>query len=251
MKYHAVGAVILASLACGACGAQSGPLDAGVDAGIDAPAVFWDAGCAFDGCDAGMDASTDAGADAWISMPYDGSVPACAEEYYDGIVTFPDGTTHAACSLSGDEGIVVHWDPLAWCDEGIGGAGGISASGSDVSWSVGPGWERIDPLYRGAWYSPTGPVTLTVRYAPTSAPPSECLPGLPLSCDFTAHGCAFELTRAAVADGEIIQGHMLAPCEMRSTDDYTNPWQPTLTSFRFRTHLSGLDHDAGPCVPFP
>lgn len=66
-----------------------------------------------------------------------------------------------------------------------------------------------------------------------------------------AKGCDFELSEAAGADGDMVEGRLTAPCEMRSTD-YENPWRPTLTAFRFRTHLSGFQApDAGACVPFP
>jgi hypothetical protein len=173
------------------------------------------------------------------STATDAGTSFCADEFYEGTVTFPDGTTHQACSPAAPDGIVMRWTPVAPCGAEISSAVGGSAGG-DVTWFVGPGWERIDPLYRGNWVAPIGPVKLEVVYTPTAAPPSQCVPGEPLSCEVRAYGCEFELTQAAVVDGDMIEGHLTAPCNMRVVGDYTNPWQPTLTSFRFRTHLSGL-----------
>jgi hypothetical protein len=168
----------------------------------------------------------------------DASVAACADEFYEGTVTFPDGTTHQACSPAAPGGIVIRWTPVSPCGASPSAVGG--SAGSDVTWFVAPGWENVDPLYRGNWVAPIGPVKLEILYTPTAAPPSQCVPGEPLSCEVRAYGCEFEVTQAAVVDGDMIEGHLTAPCNMRVVGDYTNPWQPTLTSFRFRAHLSGL-----------
>ena len=159
--------------------------------------------------------------------------PVCPYEFFEGSVTFPSGTTHQACSPSGPEGIAVVFSLITPCS--VANAVGTSSGGE---WSVASGWEAADPLRRGDWFARLGPTKISVSYAPTAAPPSTCVPGDPLSCDLNAYGCDFELTDAANAFGDVVEGHLIAPCEMRVAGDYINPWRPTLTSMRFRARLN-------------
>jgi hypothetical protein len=141
-----------------------------------------------------------------------------------------------------------HTLPIVACVTGLIGARGSSRGDT---WTITTGWERTDPEWRGDWFQTAGPAKLEVDYEPAAAPPEQCRPGDPLNCGLRAFGCDFELTQAASAERDNVEARLTAPCEMRSSP-FDDPWRPTLTSFRFRTHVTNYDPpDAGPCVPFP
>jgi hypothetical protein len=170
-------------------------------------------------------------------------VSACAEEYYEGSVTFPDGATHSACSPARPEGMSIRFaDPV---DCRVLNAVGDGA-GAEAAWTVGG---------EGEWFTTTGPKeNMFLSYDPNaSLHPSFCVSGDPLYCDFHRNDCRFEVTRAGHAPGDVVEGRLLGSCTMY---DPLNPppgtWTPVVTSLRFRVHLStAVINDAGATCAYP
>jgi len=183
-------------------------------------------------------------ADSSAATPPDAGIEAsdgaCAAEFFQGTVQFPDGTMHEACSPANADGILVNFVPLAFCETGVGSALGVS-DGGDAAWTI---WGR------GDWYARAGTSMLNASYSPTPPTESRCPPGDLVSCTPRSDDlCEFEVISAAEGPGDIVEARLVSPCVLQ---EYATPitWQPVLTSMRFRAHLTYASVDAGlPCTP--
>lgn len=161
----------------------------------------------------------------------------CADEFYEGTVIFPDGTTHHACSPARSEGIAISFvNPLDCRVQAAVGAG----DGTEAGWEVGAASE---------WFNTSGSKDVNVVYQPNNTlHPSFCPLG-PSYCAFRNAACRFEVTRAASAVGDMVEGHLIAPCVLLAPPDVP---APTITSMRFRAHLSAqVVNDAGATCAYP
>lgn len=202
------------------------------------PAVGLLAGLVAYGCGDGGATAPDASSDA-SAPPADASDGACAAEFFQGTVQFPDGTTHEACSPASADGIVVNFVRLASCETGVGSAFGVSDDG-DAAWSISG---------RGDWYARAGTSMFDFSYSPTPPTESRCPPGDLVNCAPRSDRCEFEVIGAAEGPGDIVEARLVSPCMLQ---EYLTPstWQPVLTSMRFRAHLTYNSVDAGlPCTP--
>jgi len=164
----------------------------------------------------------------------------CAEEFYEGSVTFPGGTTQTACGPARPAGsYLVFVDP--WTCRVLSGAG--------AGESVEAGWGVEGD---GDWFGSLGPKELWLYYAPGTDTATRCPPGLPpASCNYR-RTCQFEVTRAARALGEVVEGHLTAPCTMPDPSDIAGTFTPIVTAMRFRVHISALPaNDAGAMCTYP
>ena len=167
--------------------------------------------------------------------------PGCADEFYEAVVTFPNGTSHTFCGPASADGIAIVFDtPLRGCR--VLGAYGDTTT-PEASLGVGGNAE---------WISDTGRKELVVTYDPHMMHAERCPPGLPPgSCVFRNNACALEVSRAARSAGDIVEGRLAAPC--RLGDPVGGSWNPVVTSMRFRAHLSDtrVINDAGETCTFP
>ena len=164
------------------------------------------------------------------AAPIDASteIDACIGEFFDGVVAFSDGTTQQACARAATRGFVVNRSPILPCPAVAVAATGYS-SDAGPTWTVGS---------RGGWFGRVGPAVLSVRYAP----------GALGDRSFASDGCEFDVTAAALRDGEMVEASLTAPCTLRRTSTSGGPPELVLTSMRFRAHLSDFDlYDGGPC----
>ena len=170
------------------------------------------------------------------------SSSACADEYFEGTVTFPDGTSDTACSPARAEGFGISFSPSPVCTIVAGGGGGDSAA---ASWNV---------AGHGDWFTRVGRADLELFYSPNGATSTRCPVGLPPSmCDYHQPACQFEVTRAAGSDGDILEGRLVSPCTMPDpSDPVAGGWTPVVTSMRFRVHVAArMDSDAGVACSYP
>ena len=159
---------------------------------------------------------------------------------------FPDGTTHDACAPASDEGVQLGFSDEFSCRVTVGYARG---NGDEARWEVGGDLVSGD----SEWFATTGRHELILFYAPNALPSSRCPPGYPsTNCPFYRPGCQFEITRAAHALGDVVEGHLVAPCTLPSPSATDSSWTPVVESMRFRAHLSARDvNDMGATCGYP
>ena len=176
--------------------------------------------------------SSDLGAPIDLGLPFECGVG----EFYEGSVMFPDGAMHYACSPAWPQGIAVTFTDAFTCR--VLAANGAS-NGVEAGWSIGAD---------GDWFSTLGSKGLWVVYQPSFTLHASFCPLGVSNCAFRKI-CQFEIAQAAHASGEVTEAHLTAPCLL---DAPTGVPQPTLTSMRFRAHLSAqVVNDAGAMCAYP
>ena len=88
----------------------------------------------------------------------------CADEFYEGIATYPDGSVHQFCAPARADGIFLIFEDSFRCRIRSAGGTGYTREGA---WEVGGDYQ---------WLDTTGSKELNVGYQPSFDAPSELLP---------------------------------------------------------------------------
>ncbi|MBK8170524.1 MAG: hypothetical protein IPK60_09280 [Sandaracinaceae bacterium] len=172
---------------------------------------------------------------------------ACGEEYVRATIAIPGHESKEYCLPNAVfRNQVEHQGPFCHT------SGGSLTEGSIES-------VRIEVAGGGPWFTrrevnPAGGFGFAAT-AGVEVPDDFCGPDAARCIYENRATCSFEITQPARADGEIVEGHLTAPCDLNGGSHFGEPFFPTVTAADFRAHVVTIvdtSPDAGiPCMYFP
>ncbi|MBK8170720.1 MAG: hypothetical protein IPK60_10325 [Sandaracinaceae bacterium] len=172
---------------------------------------------------------------------------ACGEDYVRATIAFPGHDPREYCIADAFFQNRIHHDG-PFCETG---SGAVSEGSVDVV--------RMDIFAPGPWFTRVGVTPMTAfLFGATEGQdiPDDFCGASESRCIYqNTNSCSFAITRAARADGEIVEGRLTAPCDLNGGEHFGEPVFPTVTAADFRARLvSVVDNspDAGmPCMFYP